>query len=174
MKKNIFIAALAALTLCFAACQKEDITVDNGNGNGIVNPNARVKTTSDLIGTNWVYNFSLITDCDTVDFGEMAFLTFDNSYAHFSFADNVEAYNLSTDGLSLEQISSIDYNYSYDGTTHTGTLNSTFVDEDGNTVPAHLDFTYDDDNDEITLIVPLAFDGDTNTTDYPVVFTRNE
>lgn len=180
MKKNILIAAVAALTLSLTACQKEDINpIDNG---GEINTGARVKTTSDLIGTNWTYSMDDIVLMDengdtaiTIpSLGDLFYLNFDASYAHFSFGDMVEAWGLSADGMSMEQISGVDYEYNYDGTTHTGSLVGTAEDENGNEVTSQLEFTYDDATDEITFLLPMAFDGDTNVVNVPMVFHRAE
>lgn len=182
MKKNIFLVAIAALTLGMVSCQKEDITpiVDNG---GEVNTGARVKTTADLIGTNWTYTMDDITfvdgfSGDTItipSMGDLMNLAFDADYAHFTFTEMVEAWGIGADGMSLEQITGVDYEYSYNGTTHTGSLIGTVEDEDGNEIVASLEFTYDDNTDEITFLLPMSFDGDTaNTTNVPMVFHRAE
>lgn len=176
MKKNILIAAVAALTLSFTACQKDDVNPVNG---GDVNPNARVKTTSDLIGTNWTYTMDDIVFTDEMgdtltipSIGDLFYLNFDADYAHFTFSDMVEAWGMSADGMSMEQISGVDYEYSYDGATHTGNLIGTYEEEDGTETTSHLVFTYNDATDEITFLLPMAFDGDTNVVDVPVVFHR--
>lgn len=179
MKKNILIAALAALTLSLTACQKEDINpIDNG---GEINTGARVKTTSDLIGTNWTYTMDEVVFTDEMgdtltipSLGDLFYLNFDADYAHFTFSDMVEAWGLSADGMSMEQISGVDYEYSYDGATHTGSLVGTAEDENGNEVTSQLEFTYDDATDEITFLLPMAFDGDTNVVNVPMVFHRAE
>lgn len=176
MKKNILIAAVAALTLSFTACQKEDVNpVDNGG----VNPNARVKTTSDLIGTNWTYTMDEIVFTDEMgdtltipSIGDLFYLNFDADYAHFTFSDMVEAWGMSADGMSMEQISGVDYEYSYDGATHTGNLIGTYEEVDGTETTSHLVFTYNDATDEITFVLPMAYEGDTTVVDVPVVFHR--
>lgn len=177
MKKNILIAAVAALTLSFTACQKDDVNpIDNG---GEINTGARVKTTSDLIGTNWTYSMDDIVFTDEMgdtltipSIGDLFYLNFDADYAHFTFSDMVEAWGMSADGMSMEQISGVDYEYNYDGTTHTGSLVGTAEDENGNEVTSQLEFTYNDATDEITFLLPMAFDGDTTVVDVPVVFHR--
>lgn len=187
MKKNIFAIAAAALVLCLASCQKEEIvsnaTTNNGTTNNEPTSNARVKTTSDLNNTDWSYtvtysefiynmtgaDLSCVPDFvdDTMTFG----LNFDGNYAHFSFPSNVEA--LGGDENGLQQISGVSYTYSYDATTHTGYLDGVAEDENGNDVPAQLEFTYDDATDVITFVLPM-----TDETDSPVtltlVFVRNE
>jgi len=177
MKKNILIAAVAALTLSFTACQKDDVNpIDNGDE---INTGARVKTTSDLIGTNWTYSMDDIVFTDEMgdtltipSIGDLFYLNFDADYAHFTFSDMVEAWGMSADGMSMEQISGVDYEYSYDGATHTGNLVGTAEDENGNEVTSQLEFTYNDATDEITFLLPMAFDGDTNVVNVPMVFHR--
>lgn len=177
MKKNILIAAVAALTLSLTACQKEDINpIDNG---GEINTGARVKTTSDLIGTNWTYTMDEVVFTDEMgdtltipSIGDLFYLNFDADYAHFTFSDMVEAWGMSADGMSMEQISGVDYEYSYDGATHTGNLIGTYEEEDGTETTTHLVFTYNDATDEITFILPMAYEGDTTVVDVPVVFHR--
>ena len=70
----------------------------------------------------------------------------------------------------MQQITGVDYEYSYNGTTHTGSLNG--EDEDGN--PTSLTFTYNDSTDAITFVLPLYVDGDTNAVNIPVVYNRAE
>ncbi len=182
MKKNILIAAVAALTLAFAACQKEDIVTPGNIVNpGTENPNGpMVKSTEDLIGTNWTYTMDSLVAVDVFgdtisipSLGDLFYLNFDADYAHFSFSDMVEAWGMSADGMTMEQISGVDYEYSYDGVTHTGSLNGTIEDENGTEVATSLTFTYSDANDEITFIIPMAFEGDTTVVDVPVVFHRS-
>ena len=175
MKKNIFaIAAAAILAIGMTACEPETIVPGDNT-----NANARVKTTSDLIGTNWTYTMDEVVFTDEMgdtltipSIGDLFYLNFDADYAHFTFSDMVEAWGMSADGMSMEQISGVDYEYSYDGATHTGNLNGTIEDENGTEVATSLTFTYSDANDEITFIIPMAFDGDTTSMDVPVVFHR--
>ena len=178
MKKNILIAAVAALTLSLTACQKEDINpIDNG---GEINTGARVKSTSDLIGTNWTYTMDEVVFTDEMgdtltipSIGDLFYLNFDADYAHFTFSDMVEAWGMSADGMSMEQVSGVDYEYNYEGATHTGNLIGTYEEEDGTETTSHLVFTYNDATDEITFVLPMAFDGDTTVVDVPVVFHRS-
>ena len=173
MKKNIFaIAAAAILAIGMTACEPE--TIVPGENNAPQTSNTRVKSTADLIGTNWTYTMDefVFTDemGDTLtipSIGDLFYLNFDADYAHFTFSDMVEAWGLDANDM-MQQITGIDFEYSYDGTTHTGTLNG--EDEEGN--PANLTFTYSDANDDITFILPMAFDGDTTVVDMPVVFHR--
>jgi len=177
MKKNIFALAAAVLMLGMTACQKDEVITDNGE----TVSTARVKTTSDLIGTDWTYTMEDIVVMDdngdtaiTIpSLGDLYYLNFDANFAHFTFGDMVEAWGLSTDGTAMEQITGVDYEYSYDGTTHTGNLIGTVEDENGNEVTSQLEFTYNDNTDEITFVLPMAFEGDTNVVNVPMVFHRN-
>lgn len=173
MKKNIFaIAAAAILAIGMTACEPE--TIVPGENNAPQTSNTRVKSTADLIGTNWTYTMDSLVAVDPYgdtitipSLGDLFYLNFDADYAHFTFSDMVEAWGLDANDM-MQQITGIDFEYSYDGTTHTGTLNG--EDEEGN--PANLTFTYSDANDDITFILPMAFDGDTTAVDVPVVFHR--
>lgn len=194
MKKNIFFVAIAALALCFASCQKETINPVNtpNDNNGQVNPNARVKTTSDLRNTDWTCSMTLgqiltlvgvDTTCmpamgdETYDLG----LSFNDSIANFSFPENIEAYGLDVDQIGMTQIFGLSYQYSYDGATHTGYFVCNAEDDNGNVVPTQLQFTYDDATDVITFNLNLYFAtenpddfDDTNPIVFPLNFNRNE
>ncbi len=177
MKKNIIIAAAAALALTFTACQKEDVIVP---GESPVT-NARVKTTSDLHNTNWTYTVTYsdfltglmgsdLCDVENLEDESMSFgLNFDGTYAHFSFPENVMAFG--GDEGELAQISSVSYAYAYDGTTHTGYLDGVADDEEA---PAQLQFTYDDATDAITFVLPMVFAEDGTPANLTLVFQRNE
>ena len=177
MKKNIIIAAAAALALTFTACQKEDVIVPGENPV----TNARVKTTSDLHNTNWTYTVTYsdfltglmgsdLCDVENLEDESMSFgLNFDGTYAHFSFPENVMAFG-GAEG-ELAQISSVSYAYAYDGTTHTGYLDGVADDEEA---PAQLQFTYDDATDAITFVLPMVFAEDGTPANLTLVFQRNE
>ena len=181
MKKNIILAAAAALflTLGMTSCTDEPIII-NGEGTGITDVNTPVKTTADLHNTNWTCTVTLadilgsatgydMSDIDSIEGAAFeSYLNFDGTYAHFTFSDNVEIWGLDANDM-MQQITGIDYEYSYDGTTHTGALLG--EDEDGN--PANLTFTYDDATDDITFVIPMAFDGDTTEYAIPMVFHRS-
>lgn len=177
MKKNILILAAAALfAFGMTSCTDEPI-VTNGDSPVVNNP--RVKTTADLIGTNWTYTMDSLVAVDPYgdtitipSLGDLFYLNFDADYAHFTFSDMVEAWGMSADGMSMEQISGVDYEYSYDGATHTGNLIGTYEEEDGTETTSHLVFTYSDANDDITFILPMAYEGDTTVVNVPVVFHR--
>ena len=181
MNKTLFIAALAALTLSFTACQKDDVT--NGGNTDPVNNGARVKSTSDLHNTNWTYtvtstellNNLLGTNMPCMDssaeetyvFG----LNFDGQYAHFSFPENVMAFG-GGEG-ELEQITGVSYEYTYDGATHTGYLTVAAEDMDGEETIAPLEFTYDDATDIITFNLPLFYADDNTPLTLTLNFSRN-
>ena len=181
MKNNILIAALAALTLSFTACQKDDVT--NGGNTDPVNNGARVKSTSDLHNTNWTYtvtttellNNLLGTNMPCMDssaeetyvFG----LNFDGQYAHFSFPENVMAFG-GGEG-ELEQITGVSYEYTYDGATHTGYLTVAAEDMDGEETIAPLEFTYDDATDVITFNLNMFYAEDETPVALTLNFARN-
>lgn len=179
MKKSILmIAAAAMFAFGMTSCTDEPVII-NGEGTGTEGITPRVKTTADLIGTNWTYTMDSLVAVDAFgdtisipSLGDLFYLNFDADYAHFSFSDMVEAWGMSADGMTMEQISGVDYEYSYDGATHTGSLNGTIEDENGTEVATSLTFTYDDLTDEITFIIPMAFEGDTTEIDVPMVFHR--
>ena len=180
MKKNILIAAVAALTLSLTACQKDDVNPINNGGE---NTSALVKTTADLHNTNWTYSVTTTelvnalmgtnvpcmdsTAEETYTFG----LNFDGQYAHFSFPENVMAFG--GDEGELNQIAGVSYEYEYDGTTHTGHLTVAAEDEDGNDVPAQLEFTYDDATDVITFNLDMFYAEDGTPITLTLNFSRN-
>lgn len=180
MKKNILIAAVAALTLSLTACQKDDVTPVN---NGGVNTNTRVKSTSDLHNTDWTYsvtstelvNALMGTNMPCMDssaeetytFG----LNFDGQYAHFSFPENVMAFG--GDEGELNQITGVSYEYEYEGATHTGHLTVAAEDMDGDETIAPLQFTYDDATDVITFNLPLFYADDNTPLTLTLNFHRN-
>ena len=180
MKKNILIAAVAALTLSLTACQKDDVTPVNNGGE---NTSARVKSTADLHNTDWTYSVTTTelvnalmgtnvpcmdsTAEETYTFG----LNFDGTYAHFSFPENVMAFG--GDEGELNQIAGVSYEYEYDGTTHTGYLTVAAEDMDGDETIAPLQFTYDDATDVITFNLPLFYADDNTPLTLTLNFHRN-
>ena len=182
MKKTLFIAALAALTLSFTACQKDDVT--NGGNTDPVNSGARVKITSDLHNTNWTYTVTtsellsnlMGTDIPCMDstaeetyvFG----LSFDGQYAHFSFPENVMA--LGGDEGELAQITGVSYEYEYNGATHTGYLTVTAEEMDGEEAIAPLEFTYDDATDVITFNLNMFYADENTPLTLTLNFQRNQ
>ena len=156
MKKNIFaLAAAAVLAIGMTACEPEVIVP--GDNPTTPNTNARVKSTADLHNTDWTY---------TVTFG----LNFDGTYAHFTFPENVIAFG-GDEGV-LEQIQGVSYEYSYDGTTHTGYLDGVADDEDDN--PGQLQFTYDDATDVITFVLNMFYPEDGTPVTLTLNFERAE
>jgi galactose mutarotase-like enzyme len=68
----------------------------------------------------------------------------------------------------------LDLAYVYDGTTHTGTLTAVGTDENGNPINYQIVFTYDDDDDTITINYEIANAEDEDTTiSVPLVFHRD-
>ena len=181
MKKQILLIA-AALLLGMTACQKEEQIVPINGGNDI-NENVMVKSAADLIGTNWTYVMN-----DTISFGDLgcdsidgiilnfAFgLSFDSRYAHLSFPENVIAFDLMADGdeYGLQEVSNMNFAYTYDPTTQTGALTANAFDEDGEPSTCQIPFTYDNTTDAITIVLHIADEGDEdNTYAFPLVFTR--
>ncbi len=191
MKKNIFAIALVAITLCMASCQKDPIT-PNGNGENPANT-PKVAVTSDLIGTDWTANLALedliqaMTGMSLSDYGcqfpdgfdaNMTFnLSFDNEYAHITFSDNISVVNVAeiAGGYTMEEIEQMDLAYVYNGATHTGTLTAVGNDENGNPIDYQIVFTYNDDDDTITINLQFAnAEDEDNVISFPLVFQRNE
>ncbi len=183
MKKNIFIVAIATLALAMTACQKEDIVTPGNNVTpGTETPTTpMVKTTADLHNTNWTYsvtyfeflnNLGIDTTCmsgiedETMDFD----LNFDGTYAHFTFPTNIMAFG-GDEGV-LEQIYGVNYEYSYDGATHTGYLDGVADDENDN--PGQLQFTYNDATDIITFNLAMFYPEDSTAVSLTLNFARNE
>lgn len=174
MKKSILIAAIAALTLSLASCDKEET---NYTDNGINNTELRVKSASDLIGTDWTYTLSLtdmigedLGDClEGIDLDLVFGLNFDTTYAHLTFPEDVIGLNFVENGdeYTLEEIQQMDYTYTYDPSTQTGTLSG------GNLDDIVLPFTYDATNDIITVSMMIADDenGD-NAVPFNLIFSR--
>ncbi len=183
MKKSILILAAAALfTLGMTSCTDEPIVV---NGDTPATTTPRVKTTADLDNTEWSYTTTLSElianmmpgfdtcylggmDDETYEFG----LTFDGTYAHFSFPENIMAFG--GDEGEMDQIFGVSYTYSYNGATHTGYLDGVAEDENGNDVPAQLEFTYDDATDVITFNLDMFYAEDGTPVTLTLNFARNE
>lgn len=184
MKKNIIIAAAAALVLTFTACQKEDLAnlgntpvvpTNSNTGNDAPVSNPRVKSASDLRGTEWIYTFDLSNMVDTnclpagftltYDF----YLNFDMDSAYFTFPTDAVVFNgaMVNGQYEMSEINAKNFAYDYVAATHTGTL--TTDDLDDNNSPYLISFTYNDTTDAI--IFELMTD---DTTTVPLVFNRNE
>lgn len=180
MKKQFFLIA-AALLLGMTACQKEEQIVPiNGND---IEENVMVKSAADLIGTNWTYVMNDTISlgdfgCDSVDGIVLNFefgLSFDSSYAHLTFPENVVAFNLMADGdeYGLQEVASMDFAYTYDPTTQTGALTANAFDADGEPSTCQIPFTYNTTSDAITIVLHIADEGDEdNTYAFPLIFTR--
>ena len=185
MKKSIFALAAAVLMLGMTACQKDEI-IDNGN---VVTPgnasNPRVKSAADLIGTEWEYTLDLSAGMDSADIAflyecmdsadvaallSMTFgLNFDSTYAHLTFPEDVTGLNVVENGedYTVEEIQEMAYTYTYNGTTQTGTLSG------GNFGDLVIPFTYDTTNDQITIDMMVAEEGnEANATPWTLVFSR--
>jgi hypothetical protein len=163
------------------ACEPEVIVP--GDNPTTPNTNARVKSTADLHNTDWTYtvtttelinnlmgtNYPCVDSAaeETYTFG----LNFDGQYAHFSFPENVMAFG--GDEGELDQISGVSYEYEYDGTTHTGYLTVAAEDENGNDVPAQLQFTYDDATDVITFNLDMFYAESGTPLTLTLNFSRN-
>ena len=96
-------------------------------------------------------------------------LNFDGTFAHFTFPTNIMAFG-GEEGV-LEQITGVSYEYSYDGTTHTGLLDGVADDENDN--PGQLPFTYDDATDVITFVLNLFYAEDETPVTLTLNFARN-
>ena len=184
MKRNIILIA-AALMLGMTACQKEEFITPDPAVNPGDNTTIRVKSAADLIGTEWEYTLNLslgldsadlafLYDCmDSADVDEMLSMTFglnfDSTYAHLTFPEDVTGLTMVEDGdsYSMEEIMQMNYTYTYDPTTLTGTLSG------GNLDDITLDFTYDTVNDCITISMLFAMEDDEdNPTPFQLVFQR--
>ena len=182
MKKQILLIA-ASLLLGMTACQKvEQIVPINGGNN--TDENVMVKSAADLIGTNWTYTLSdTITfddlGCDSIDDLILNFrfgLSFDSSYAHLLFPENVVAFDMTQDGdeFGLQEVANMNFAYSYDPTTHTGALTANAMDIDGNPATCQIPFTYDTATDAITIALHIADEGDeANSHAIQLVFHRD-
>ena len=182
MKKNLLFVAIATFALCLASCQKDEINPVNSDVNTNTEGGARVKSTSDLQNTDWTCSltfnqFLFFLGADTTCLSGISGesfeinLNFDDSLAHFTFSDNIEAYGM-LDESEMGQIFGLSYNYSYDGTTHTGYFVCSAEDDNGNETPVQLQFTYDDATDIITFNLELYYEEDP-LSDTPIIFPLN-
>ncbi len=193
MKKRIFIATAVALMLGMTACQKEVITPNNPSipGNPDVNT-TMVKSTADLIGTDWTATLNLtdllyamtgmnLSDfgCDTVigiDSAMVFHIEFDSTYAHITFSENMNIFNVTeiAGEYTIEQIEQMDLAYTYNSTSHTGTLTAVGVDENNVPINYQIAFTYSETDDTITINFLFANAEDEDTTiSFPLVFHRD-
>ena len=181
MKKQLFLIA-ATLMLGMTACQKEEQIVPI-NGSNDTNENVMVKSAADLIGTDWTYTYNDTitfgdTGCDSIDGIVLNFqfgLSFDSSYAHLTFPENVIAFDLMANGdeYGLQEVANMNFAYTYDPTTQSGALTANAFDNDGAPSTCQIPFTYSTTNDAITIVLHIADEGDEdNTYAFPLVFTR--
>lgn len=179
MKKQILLVT-AALLLGMTACQKDEQIVPINDGND-TNENVLVKSVSDLIGTNWTYAINDTISyyeygCDTLILNIEFSLSFDSSYAHLSFPENIVASNQEQDGdeFSQQEIQNMDFAYSYDPTTQTGALTANALDYDGNPTTFQIPFTYNTTTDAIVIVMQIANEGDEdNAHAFQLVFHRD-
>ena len=181
MKKRIFIATAVALMLGMTACQKEVITPSNPSVPG--NPDVHttmVKSTADLIGTDWTATLNL-TDLlyamTGMNLSALVFhIEFDSTYAHITFSENMDITNVTeiAGEYTIEQIEQMDLAYTYNSTTHTGTLTAVGVDENNVPINYQIAFTYSETDDTITINLLFANAEDEDTTiSFPLVFHRD-
>ena len=146
MKKRIFIATAVALMLGMTACQKEVITPSNPSVPG--NP----------------------------DVALVFHIEFDSTYAHITFSENMDITNVTeiAGEYTIEQIEQMDLAYTYNSTTHTGTLTAVGVDENNVPINYQIAFTYSETDDTITINLLFANAEDEDTTiSFPLVFHRD-
>lgn len=186
MKKTLTLLAAAAMMFGLASCTDENVlpeVINDIDVEGGAAPTALVKTTSDLIGTDWQYtmeDFVIVDDMgDTlavIPMSDLVFgLNFDNDYAHISFPEDIVVLTVGedADGMpTMEQLESLNYEYAYDGTTKTGDLTATYIDENGDEQPALIPFTYDETTDAIIIEFGME-DMEGNETTAQIVFHRN-
>lgn len=101
-------------------------------------------------------------------------LNFDTDFAHFTFSDNVEIWQMveMAGQYTMEQIQQMDLAYVYDGSTQTGTLTAVGMDENGQPINYQINFSYDITADSITIV--FQFTNEQNVTvNFPMVFQRN-
>lgn len=184
MKKQIVLIA-AALLLCMTACKKETITPMENHQPEVT----LVKSTADLIGTEWTLTLDLSDSIYVYDGGcgwtdsimsqylQFEFgLNFDSTYAHISFPDNVTVLSLGeVDGeYSMEEIESMNFAYTYDPATHTGSLTANTLDDNGNPDTFQIPFTYDTTTDAIIINMAFAYaENEDETISFQLVFHRN-
>lgn len=192
MKKSILLIAVAAFVLCLSSCQKEKVVREGDNLFNDGPATSRVMTTADLAGTNWTANLSLgnlvyaLTGTNLNDYGcqfpegfdtNMVYhLTFDPQFAHITFSGNISMINVAevAGEYTMEEIQQMNFAYVYDHATHTGTLTAVGTDENGAPINYQIDFTYDDNNDTITIYLQFANAENENTTiNFPLVFHRD-
>ena len=184
MKKQIVLIA-AALLLCMTACKKETITPMENHQPEVT----LVKSTADLIGTEWTLTLDLSDSIYVYDGGcgwtdsimsqylQFEFgLNFDSTYAHITFSENMNITNVTeiAGEYTIEQIEQMNLAYTYNSTSHTGTLTAVGVDENNVPINYQIAFTYSETDDTITINLLFANAEDEDTTiSFPLVFHRD-
>lgn len=175
MKKRILFVAIATLALAMTACSEKE-NFENSN-NETPEFQAQVKSAADLIGTEWTYSIDTVyvdIEGDTVTLPlDMQFgLSFDSTYAHLSFPENITISKIVdvNGAYTMEEIEGINYAYTYDPTTHTGSLTAYIYD---NLTTCQLPFTYDVATDNILIDLNVSYEGNPNIKTYHLVFHRN-
>lgn len=183
MKKKLFIIAAAALTLGMTACTDDVIDPIEVITDGTeITDGIAIKSTADLIGTEWNYTMDdiyLVDEYgDTVAMIPMSDLTytlsFDSTVAQLSFPEEVAMLSMTEeDGeFTLSEISQMHFAYTYELSTTSGILTATDLDITGEAIDMEIPFTYDAPNDAIIINLPITFDEE-DTTGIELVLTRN-
>ena len=88
MKKSISLIAAAAMAIAMTACQPEETIINDNPAGGTEVSTPRVKTTADLIGTEWTYTMDSLVAVDAFgdtisipSLGDLFYLNFDADYA---------------------------------------------------------------------------------------------
>lgn len=167
MKKRVLFVAIATLALAMTACSEKENFANTGNE--ATESYALVKSTADLIGTEWTYSIDTVYaeyDGDTIAVPlDMQFgLSFDSTYAHLSFPDNLTVLNYvaANGGYTLQEVQEMQYAYNYDAATHTGTLTADTYDDNGNPDTYQINFTYDIASDAIIVELQVAYEDTPN------------
>ena len=100
---------------------------------------------------------------ETLDLSMEFGLNFDESYAHLTFPEDVTFLTV-TDDFSVEEIEKMDFAYSYDATTTSGTLTASELE---------IPFRYDEATDAIMIDMNFAVEGfEDEAETYTIVFHR--
>ena len=182
MKKNLLLIAAAALTLGMTACSDDFAPVEIID-NGEVVETPTIKSTSDLVNTEWNYTPEDIVFVDEmgdtvamIPMSDMTFtLSFDAAAAHLAFPENVSMLSMTQDGdeYTMEELAGMNFDYVYDLATTSGTLSAQGTDAMGEPMDFQIEFSYDEANDDIIIVLPIAFEGmEDSATGVQFVFTR--
>lgn len=169
MKKTVFIALAAILTLGMASCSKENVEPTSQNID--INANAlKANKSNNFANTQWVSNVDTVLDLGaiygindtnfsfalpinttfTLDFNA----TGDTLALSISAFDSSEVVFVTGDGETM----TIDFAFNFDQTTNIGTMVGTINDIAGNPITITLEFEYDVVNNTMTVTSPLAGD----------------